>query len=138
VAAVAALAGAGLLLVSPFLVWGQVEVDLGIVSGTASKTGMDSGYGWITLVLGLAVAGLLVAWYLGVPRPLVRAGWIVLALGTAALTVYELTQVHDCALDLFDECAATPDFGPGLFMALGGAVATLVAAALATAGRAEP
>jgi hypothetical protein len=135
VAAAAALVGAMLLIVSPFLVWGKVGVDLGIVSGSVSQTGMDSGYGWITIVLGVAVAGLLMAWAAGVPRRWVRAGWLVLGVGAAALTVYELAQVHDCALDLFDECAATPDWGPGLFVALAGAVATVIAAGLGRIGR---
>jgi hypothetical protein len=136
VAGAVALVGAMLLIVSPFLVWGKVEVDLEVISGTVSQTGMDSGYGWITIVLGLAVAGLLMAWAAGVGRRWVRAGWLVLGLAAAALTVYELAQVHDCALDLFDECAATPDWGPGLFVALAGAAAAVVAAGLARIGRA--
>jgi hypothetical protein len=120
-----------LLIVSPFLAWGKVEVDLGVISGSVSQTGMDSGYGWITVVLGVATAGLLMAWAAGIPRRWVRAGWLLLGIGAAALTVYELVQVHNCALDLFDECAATPDWGPGLFVSLAGAAATVVASALA-------
>jgi hypothetical protein len=126
-----ALVGAALLAISPFLVWGKVEADLGVVQATISATGMDSGYGWITLVLGLAVAGLLVAWWSGAPRAVARWGWLLLAVAAAALSAYELTQVHDCALDLFDECIATPKFGPGLFVALAGAAATLVAGVVA-------
>jgi len=128
VAIVAAAVGAVLLIVSPFLVWGKVEADLGILSATVSSTGIDSGYGWITVALGLAVAGLGIAWWIGLPRVAAVSGWLVLAVGAAALSVYELTQVRDCALDLFDECVATPTFGPGLFVALAGAAVTVVAA----------
>jgi len=131
VAIVATAVGAVLLIVSPFLVWGKIEQDVVIGTLTISKSGMDSGYGWITLVLGLAVAGFGVAWWLGAPRQAAATGWLVLAIGAAALSAYELTQVHDCALDLFDECVATPTFGPGLFVALAGAAATLVAAVTA-------
>jgi len=131
VAIVAAAVGAVLMIVSPFLVWGKVEQDVVIGTLTVSKTGIDSGYGWITLVLGLAVAAFGVAWWLRAPRRAAATGWLVLAIGVAALSVYELTQVHDCALDLFDECVATPTFGPGLFVALAGAAATLIAAVTA-------
>jgi O-antigen ligase len=131
VATIAAAVGAVLLIVSPFLVWGKVEADLGIISATVSATGMDSGYGWITLVLGLAVAGVAIASWAGMSRRAAASAWLAIAVVAAGLTVYELTQVHDCALDLFDECVATPTYGPGLFVALAGAAATLVAAVAA-------
>jgi hypothetical protein len=127
------LVGAVLLVVSPFLVWGQVD----IVVGTISQTGMDTGYGWITLVVGLAVAGLAAAWFGGANPRLVRVGLLLLALGAGGLTAYELSRARDCALfvDAIDECVGTPTYGPGLFVALAGTVVTLVAAALAWRGR---
>lgn len=120
-----------MLVISPFLVWGKVEADIGILSATISATGMDSGYGWITIVLGLAVAGIAAASFASLPRAAARWGWIGLAVAAAALSAYELTQVHDCALNLFDECVATPSFGPGLFVALVGAAVTLLAGVMA-------
>jgi hypothetical protein len=86
-----ALLGALALLVSPFLSW----ADFDFVVGTVSKTGIDAGDGWITVVLALAVAAAVVwGWRAGPAR--VTA----LALGAAgilaaALTAVELATVRD-------------------------------------------
>jgi hypothetical protein len=125
-----------LLIVSAFLVWAKVD----IVIGTVSQTGMDTGYGWIDVLLGLAAAALVMAWAAGVPRKVVRIGWLVLGLGTAGLTAYELSSATDCAFFFseLDQCLANPQYGPGLFTAMAGAVAIVVAAALARPGRTDP
>jgi hypothetical protein len=125
----AALLGAALLALSPFLVWGKVD----ILIGTISQTGVDAGAGWIHLALGVAVAALAAGWLAGAPATLVKIGWLVLGVVAGALVFYELSRVHDCAffIDQLDECVATPSYGPGLFVALVGAAATVVAAVIA-------
>jgi len=128
-AVLAALAGAALLVVSPFLVWGKVD----ILSGTISQTGIDAGAGWVHLAVGVGVAALAGAWLAGAPARVVQVGWLVLALGIGALTFYELTRVHDCAffVEEVEQCVASPSYGPGLFVALVGAGLTVVAAVAA-------
>jgi hypothetical protein len=122
----AAFVGAALLVISPFLAWGKVD----IIIGTVSQTGMDAGVGWVHLVIGLAVAGLAAAWLAGAPARVVQIGWLILAVVAGAVTFYELTQVHDCSffIEEIEECVASPSYGPGLFVALVGAAATAVAA----------
>jgi hypothetical protein len=73
-----ALAGAAVLALSPFLSWADFDFEV----GTVSKTGMDAGDGWITLVLAAAVAVLVIlAWR----RPAARQAWAGCALiGLAA------------------------------------------------------
>jgi hypothetical protein len=124
----AALLGAALLALSPFLVWGKVDVLI----GTISQTGVDAGAGWIHLALGVAVAVLAVAWLAGAPGKVVKIGWLVVGVVAGGLVFYELSHVHDCAffIDEIDECIATPSYGPGLFVALAGALVTLAATGL--------
>lgn len=160
-AVVAAALGALLLIVSPFLVWGTLDFQIGEVS----ETGMSSGYGWITVLLGVLVAAVLVAWWIGLPRKLARVGWLVLAVVAAGVTVYELTQVQEAPADFFAEVSTAADeigvdslfdelgieeeidlqdvmgeaitdvsYGPGLFVALAGAASTLGAAAAGGVG----
>ena len=133
VAVGAALAGAALLALSPFLVWGQVDV----LVDTISQTGIDAGAGWIHLALGVAVAALAAAWFAGAPVRVVQVAWLVLGIAAGALVFYELSHVHDCAffVDVIDECVATPSYGPGLFVALGGALLTVAAVPLTLLNR---
>jgi len=149
----AALLGAVLLVVSAFLVWGSLDIKI----GTISEKGTDSAAGAAVIALGVAVVVLLVGWLAGLPPRFVRAAWALFGLGAVGLSVYALIQINNAPADFFSGVSSaikdsgissvlgeigidqgsvsdigskivSVDYGPGVFVALGGGVATLVAA----------
>jgi hypothetical protein len=161
VAVGASLAGAAMLIVSAFLVWGSLDVKI----GTVSEKGTDSAAGLAVIALGAGVALLLVGWLAGLPPRLVRAGWGLFGLAAIGLSIYALIQINNAPADFFSGITSnlkdsglsdalgqigigggdlsnvakqivSVDYGAGVFVALAGGVATLIAALAARAGRA--
>ena len=153
VAAGAALVGAALLGVSAFLVWGSLDIKI----GTISEKGTDSAAGFAVIALAVAVITLLVGWFAGLPARFVRIGWVLFGLGAVALSIYALIQINNAPADFFSDVSSaikdsglsgvlgeigidqgtasnvaskivSVDYGPGVFVAMAGGVATLVAA----------
>ena len=160
VSAAAALVGAVLLVVSAFLVWGSLDIKI----GTISEKGTDSAAGVAVIALGIGVAGLLLGWYAGLPRGFVRAGWALFGVGAIGLGVYALIQINNAPADFFSDVSSaikesglndligeigldandlsgvaskivSVDYGPGVFLAIAGGVATLVAAIVGQGGQ---
>jgi hypothetical protein len=157
----AALTGAVFLVVSAFLVWGTLDIKI----GTISEKGTDSAAGTAVIVLGVGVIALLIGWLAGLPPMFVRIGWAIFGAGAIGLGIYALIQVNNAPSDFFSNVTSAlkdtgiggalndlgidnneiagaassivgVDYGPGIFLAMAGGVATIVAALLA--GRSRP
>jgi hypothetical protein len=153
VAVGAALVGAALLIVSAFLVWGSLDIKI----GTISEKGTDSAAGLAVIALGVGVAVLLVGWYAGLPRQFVRGAWALFGLAAIGLSIYALIQINNAPADFFSDVSSSVkdsglsdllgqigidqsdvsgvaskivsvDYGAGVFVAMAGGIATLVAA----------
>jgi hypothetical protein len=153
VAAGGALFGAVLLVISAFLVWGSLDVKI----GTVSEKGTDSAAGLAVIALGVGVAALLACWFAGLPSRFVRAGWALFGLAAIGLSIYALIQINNAPANFFSDVSTgikdaglrdvlgqigidqsdvsgvaskivSVDYGPGVFAAMAGGVATLVAA----------
>jgi hypothetical protein len=146
VAVGAALIGAALLVVSAFLVWGSLDIKI----GTISEKGTDSAAGLAVIALGVGVVVLLLAWFAGLPSRFVRAGWGLFGIAAIGIGVYALIQINNAPRDFFNNLGVTgllsdigidqsdvsdaaskivsADYGPGVFAAMAGGIATLVAA----------
>ena len=140
-----AFAGAVALAISPFLPWAKGD----FVVDTFSETGIDAGWGWVTVAVGaLAALVILIAWR---PGPS-RTGSIVLvllALMAIGVTAYEFTAVRaelrdahkGATVDVtedFSVDALTTSYGAGLYLSAVGAAAVLVGAALTRTGSSGP
>ena len=146
VAVGAALVGGALLVISAFLVWGSLDIKI----GTISEKGTDSAAGLAVIALGVGVAVLLAGWFVGLPRRYVRIGWGFFGLAAIGLSIYALIQINNAPADFFSDVSASGvlgeigidrgdasdvtstivsvDYGAGVFVAMAGGVATLVAA----------
>jgi len=142
-----------LLIVSAFLVWGSLDIKI----GTISEKGTDSAAGFAVIALGVAVLALLVGWLAGLPPRYVRAGWLLFGLGAVGLSIYAIIQIKGAPADFFSGVSSaikdsglngvlgeigidqgsvsdfaskivSVDYGPGVFVAMAGGVAALVAA----------
>jgi len=87
------VAGGAVVAIGSFMPWASA------LGGLVSKSGIDGGDGWITLLLGLGVVGLGIA--IGckqgtLPLPIITA---VLGLAATALAAFEVSDVHDRQLD---------------------------------------
>ena len=149
----AALVGAGLLIVSAFLVWGSLDIKI----GTISEKGTDSAAGLAVVVLGVGVIALLLGWWAGLPPKFVRIGWALFGIAAVSLSIYALIQINNAPADFFSDVSASikdsglsgvlgeigvdrgdasdvasaivsVDYGAGVFVAMAGGIATLVAA----------
>jgi len=149
----AALVGAVLLAVSAFLVWGSLDIKI----GTISEKGTDSAAGIAVIALAVGVIGLLVGSFAGLPSRFVRAGWALFGLSAVGLAIYALIQINNAPADFFSGVSSaikdsglnnllgeigidqgsvsdfaskivSVDYGPGVFVAMAGGVAALVAA----------
>jgi hypothetical protein len=149
----AALAGAGLLIVSAFLVWGSLDIKI----GTISEKGTDSAAGLAVIVLGVGVIALLLGWWAGLPPKFVRIGWALFGIAAVSLSIYALIQINNAPANFFSDVSTgikdaglsdvlgqigidqsdvsgvaskivSVHYGPGVFAAMAGGVATLVAA----------
>jgi len=147
-----------LLIVSAFLVWGSLDIKI----GTISEKGTDSAAGLSVIALGVGVLALLIGWYAGLPRRFVRAAWGLFGIAAIGLSIYALIQINNAPADFFSEVSAgikdsglggvlddigidqggvsnaasqivSVDYGIGVFVAMAGGVATLIAA-LASGG----
>ena len=152
-ALIAALIGAALLIVSAFLVWGSLDIGI----GTISEKGTDSSAGVAVIALAVGVVAVLVGSFAGLPRRFVRAAWALFGLAAIGLGIYALIQINNAPADFFSgvngaikdsgvggvlgelgisdqtvKNAASQitsvDYGPGVFVAMAGGVATLVGA----------
>ena len=157
----AALVGAALLVVSAFLVWGSLDIGI----GTISEKGTDSSAGVAVIALAVGVIAVLVGSFAGLPRQFVRGAWALFGVAAIGLGIYALIQINNAPADFFSgvnsaikdsgvggvlgqlgisdqtvkHAAAqitSVDYGPGVFVAIAGGVATLVAALAGGAGRA--
>jgi len=146
------------LIVSAFLVWGSLDINI----GTISEKGTDSAAGLAVIALGVGVLALLIGWYAGLPRRFVRAAWGLFGIAAIGLSIYALIQINNAPADFFSEVSAgikdsgvggvlddigidqggvsnvasqivSVDYGIGVFVAMAGGVATLIAA-LASGG----
>jgi hypothetical protein len=162
-AAACALIGAVLLVVSAFLVWGSLDLSVASVS----ESGMDSAAGPAVIALGVGVAALLFGWFAGLPRKFVRGCWALFGIGAIGLSIYALIQIQNAPADFFSDVTAgiedaglddllgeigidtgdvtdiaeeivSVDYGVGVFVALAGGIATLVAAIAARDEQAVP
>jgi hypothetical protein len=153
VAVGAALVGAALLVISAFLVWASLDIKI----GTISEKGTDSAAGLAVIALGVGVVVLLAGWFAGLPGRYVRVGWGLFGLAAIGLSVYALIQINNAPADFFSDVSASikdsglsgvlgeigidqsdvsgvaskivsVDYGAGVFVALAGGVATLIAA----------
>ena len=149
----AALVGATLLIVSAFLVWGSLDIKI----GTISEKGTDSAAGLAVIALGVGVVLLLIGWLAGLPSKFVRAGWAFFGLAAVGLGIYALIQINNAPADFFSDVSSSikdsglsdvlgqvgidqsdvtnvakqivsVDYGAGVFVAMAGGIATLVAA----------
>jgi hypothetical protein len=152
VAVGAALIGAVLLVVSAFLVWGSLHVQAPL-SPSFSEKGTDSAAGLAVIALGVGVLALLIGWFAGLPPRFVRAGWGLFGVGAIGLSVYALIQINSAPGDFFNNLGVSDflsnvgldqgdvtdiaksissvDYGAGVFVAMAGGVATLIAALMA-------
>ncbi|MBV9410828.1 MAG: hypothetical protein JO148_04480 [Acidimicrobiia bacterium] len=159
----AALVGAVLLVVSAFLVWGTLDIKI----GTISEKGTDSAAGTAVIVLGVGIVALLVGWLAGLPPTFVRIGWALFGVAAIGLGIYALIQVNNAPSDFFSNVTSAlkgsgigdvlnqigidnndvsnaassivgVDYGPGIFLAMAGGVAAIVAAVVAGRGRGRP
>ena len=157
----ASLVGAALLIVSAFLVWGSLDIKI----GTISEKGTDSAAGIAVIALGVGVVLLLVGWLAGVPSRYVRGGWAFFGLAAVGLSIYALIQINNAPANFFSDLSSavknsglsdvldqigidqndvqnvaskivSVDYGAGVFVAMAGGIATLVAAAVG--GRKQP
>ncbi|MBV8979638.1 MAG: hypothetical protein JO086_01940 [Acidimicrobiia bacterium] len=153
VALVAALAGAVLLVVSAFLVWGSLDIGI----GTISEKGTDSSAGVAVIVLAVGVVAVLVGSFARLPRRFVRGAWALFGVAAIGLGIYALIQINNAPTDFFAGVTSaikdsgvsgllgnlgidqktvkdaasqivSVNYGPGVFVAMAGGVATLVAA----------
>jgi hypothetical protein len=160
IALVTALVGAVFLVVSAFLVWGTLDIKI----GTISEKGTDSAAGVAVIVLGVGILALLVGWFAGLPPTFVRVGWAFFGVAAVGLGIYALIQVNSAPADFFSNVTGAlkdsgiggalgelgidqgdlsnaaagivgVDYGPGIFLAIAGGVATVIAALLAGRGR---
>jgi uncharacterized protein YqgC (DUF456 family) len=135
-----ALVGAAGLIISPFLAWAKGD----FVVGTFSETGIDAGWGWVTVAVG-AIAALVVfaAWRGTAGR--VAPVLAVLALVAAGVTVYEFTSVRnelrdahkDASVDItedFSVDALTTSYGAGLYLSAVASGVVLIGAAFTRTG----
>jgi hypothetical protein len=149
------LAGAALLIVSAFLVWGSLDIKI----GTISEKGTDSAAGLAVIALGVGVVLLLIGWLAGLPSRFVRGGWAFFGLAAVGLSIYALIQINNAPADFFSDVSSSlkssglsdvlgqigidqgdvqnvaskivsVDYGAGVFVAMAGGIATLVAAAV--------
>ena len=137
-----ALAGAGALAVSPFLAWAKGDA----VVASFTETGIDAGWGWITV--GTALLAALVA-VVALRRSRPGPAWLALAalaLVAGGVTAYEFTAVRDSLRDAhhqatidvsedFSVDALTTRYGEGLYVSAAAAGVVLVGALLARDGR---
>ena len=159
-AAALAVVGGVLLVISPFLVWGSLDIKI----GTISEKGTDSAAGFAVIALGVGVLALLIGWYAGLPRRFVRAGWALFGIAAIGLSIYALIQINSAPSDFFSDVSAgindsglggvldqigidsgdisdvasqivSVDYGIGVFVAMAGGIATLIAALAAGGGR---
>jgi hypothetical protein len=149
-----------LLIVSAFLVWGSLDIKI----GTISEKGTDSAAGLAVIALGVGVLALLIGWYAGLPRRFVRAAWGLFGIAAIGLSIYALIQINNAPAEFFSDVSAgikdsglggvlddigidqgdvsngasqivSVDYGIGVFVAMAGGVATLVAALAGGSGR---
>jgi hypothetical protein len=149
----AALVGAALLIVSAFLVWGSLDIKI----GTISEKGTDSAAGIAVIALGVGVIALLIGWLAGLPSRYVRIGWALFGVAAVGLSIYALIQINNAPSDFFSNVSGaikdsglsgvlgeigidpgtvnnaaskivSVNYGAGVFVALAGGIATLVAA----------
>jgi len=142
-----------LLVVSAFLVWGSLDIKI----GTISEKGTDSAAGFAVIALGVAVVALLAGWFVGLPPRFVRAAWALFGLGAVGLSIYAIVQIKGAPADFFSNVSSaikdsglnnllgelgidqgnisnfaskivSVSYGPGVFVAMAGGIATLVAA----------
>lgn len=157
-ATASAVVGAALLIVSAFLVWGSLDIKI----GTISEKGTDSAAGLAVIALGVGVIVLLLGWYAGLPRRFVRAAWGLFGVAAIGLGIYALIQINNAPAEFFSDVSSaindsglggvfgdlgidqgdvsdvasqivSVDYGIGVFVAMAGGVATLIAA-LASGG----
>src|SRR3954468_16064711 len=102
-AAGSALAGAVLLVVSAFLVWGSLDIKI----GTISEKGTDSAAGLAVIALGVGVVVLLAGWFAGLPSRYVRIGWGFFGLAAIGLSIYALIQINNAPADFFSDVSAS-------------------------------
>jgi len=146
VAVGAALVGAALLIVSAFLVWGSLDIRI----GTISEKGTDSAAGLAVIALGVAIVALLIGWFAGLPPRFVRVCWGLFGLAAVGLAIYALIQINNAPRDFFNNLGVngflndigidesdvsgvaskivSVNYGAGVFVAMAGGIATLVAA----------
>src|SRR5436190_8316067 len=151
-----ALSGAALLVVGAFLVWGSLDIKI----GTISEKGTDSAAGLAVIALGVGVVALLIGWFAGLPPKFVRAGWGLFGIAAIGLSIYALIQINNAPADFFSDVSSSVkdsglsdvlsqlgidqgdvksvaskivsvDYGPGVFVAMAGGIATLIGAAAA-------
>lgn len=149
----AALVGAVLLAVSAFLVWGSLDIGI----GTISEKGTDSSAGAAVIALAVGVVAVLVGSFAGLPRRFVRGALALFGVGAIGLGIYALIQINNAPTDFFSGVTGaikdsgisgvlgqfgigqstikdatsqivSVDYGPGVFVAMAGGVATLVGA----------
>src|SRR6266567_2663239 len=98
----AALVGAGLLIVSAFLVWGSLDIKI----GTISEKGTDSAAGLAVVVLGVGVIALLLGWWAGLPPKFVRIGWALFGIAAVSLSIYALIQINNAPANFFSDVSS--------------------------------
>lgn len=150
---VAALAGAVLLAVSAFLVWGSLDIGI----GTISEKGTDSSAGVAVIALAVGIVAMLAGSFVGLPRRFVRGALALFGLAAIGLGIYALIQINNAPADFFSGVSGaikdsgvggvlgelgisdqtvknaasqitSVDYGAGVFVAIAGGVATLLGA----------
>lgn len=120
-AALVALAGGIVVAVGSFLPWAQISTGFGSVG----LSGTQGGDGYITLVLGGAAA-LVALLNLEKPATSLSRGIIVTAGILATLVgIFDMQNLNE-RLGEVDTSVAIPSIGMGLFLVIGGGIATVV------------
>lgn len=130
--------GAGLLVLGSFLPWVTISAPF---IGSISKSGMDGGDGWITVIAG-AVAGVFVYRNWGRVAPALRNALLACGIVATLLTVYEFVDIGSTKSDLESETDDDDLFGAdagdlvdisygfGLFVLVAGSAATVAGGVL--------
>jgi hypothetical protein len=120
--AVIGLLGGVLVLAGSVLPWLTITAP---VVGTLTRSGLDAGGdGILTLLLGVAAAGIGIARLATRVHPLVQRVPVVLGAGVLAVTVLDLSRVGAALEAIGSASPVHPSAGPGLYLLVVGSVVT--------------